>query len=282
MDILSSAFENPYFRSGQNPPFPRDRPLKILTVFPTIVKNAMKRYIVSIALCLSCLAAHAAGIEAVTYARLVAEIQRVSAPAVSGRYVVFTASGAARHVGVAFEHEGYRSIHSFQRLVKRDVNGLPQKDERGIPLETVLFFVAEVPPRTAELRYRMVIDGLWTTDPANPAKAYEYAEGMEVSVVAVDPYDVFETQATSPSGVRFTYEGRPGSIIRLAGNFNNWDPFMYELTEVSPGKYELVLPLPAGTWYYAYFEGTAQLADSGNHDRVYTPDGRVASVVRVP
>jgi hypothetical protein len=133
---------------------------------------------------------------------------------------------------VAFEHEGYRSIHSFQRLVKRDVNGLPQKGRAGKPLETVLFFVAEVPPRTAELRYRMVIDGLWTTDPANPAKAYEYAEGMEVSVVAVDP-----TTSSRPRPVPWGF-GSPmraatGSIIRLAGNFKIGTPSCTSLPSVA-------------------------------------------------
>jgi len=127
----------------------------------------------------------------------------------------------------------------------------------------------------------MVIDGLWTTDPLNSQTEYDYNNGMMVSALSVDYYEVFQTANVNQGQVRFTYIGDPGNVIDLAGSFNDWDPFMYEMTETSPGKYELVLPLPAGTWYYSYFEGTTQLKDDTNSERVYTKDGRVASVVTV-
>jgi hypothetical protein len=234
----------------------------------------MKRFL-SILCATIALAAGLGALEpgSVAYDDLLADVTRPGAPRVKGNYVVFTANPKARHAGLAFEHEQYSQIHSMQRLVRRDFEG----KETG----SLLFFIAEVPPGTRELRYRMVIDGLWTPDPLNASVVYDYANGINVSTLGVNYYEVFQTNSVSKGYVRFTYEGKPGSVIRLAGTFNNWDPFMYQLTETSPGKHELILPLPRGTWYYAYYEGTTQLPDHLNIERVYTKDGRVASVVVV-
>lgn len=227
------------------------------------------------------LPAAGAGIEAITYNNLVSGISRCRGPIPSGRYVVFTASGDARFTGIAFEHERYAKVWSFQRLVRRNEKGDPEIQPDGKPFTPVLFYIAEVPPGMRELRYRLVIDGLWTTDPLNGQTEYDYLNGMTVSVVPVEYYEIFRTNSVNNGEVRFAYEGESGKTITLAGSFNNWDPFMYEMTETAPGKYELALPLPAGTWYYAYYDGAEQLRDAKNENRVYTKDGRIASVVTV-
>ncbi len=240
-----------------------------------------KALLLAAALAAAATGATAAGIESVAYNELVMSISREKAPVVSGRYVVFTAAGTARHVGISFEHENYRRIHSLKRLTRLDESGKPRLDETGNGVNSVLFFIAEVPPSVDTLRYRMVIDGLWTVDPLNASSEYDYENGMRVSTVAVERYEPFKTKEADGGLVRFACEARAGSSIRLAGTFNNWDPFMYEMEETAPGRYEIYLPLPRGTWYYAFFEGMSQLPDTTNEERVYTKDGRVASVVRV-
>lgn len=236
----------------------------------------MKRFaaLITLAILASALSVAAADIESVTLSDILAGIGRERAPVVAGRFVVFTAKGTARYAGIAFDFEEYRQTHPFKRIIRRDADGKP--------LENTLFYIAEIPPETGEIRYRMVVDGLWTTDPLNPLRAYDYANGMTVSKVDVPRYEVFKTSAAPSGSVRFTWEGETGRHIALAGSFNGWDPFMYELEEREPGRYSLELPLPKGTWYYAYFEGTDQLPDPANDDRAYTKDGRVASVITVP
>ena len=91
----------------------------------------------------------------------------------------------------------------------------------------------------------------------------------------------YKTAVENNGRTRFVYQGESGKKIYLAGTFNNWDPFMYDLIEVSPGRYELNLNLPSGTWLYAYFSGGSQLPDNTNKNYVYTADGRVASVITV-
>ena len=66
-------------------------------------------------------------------------------------------------------------------------------------------------------------------------------------------------------------------MITVAGSFNGWDPFMYELKERTAGEYALVLPLPPGTYYYVFFHRGQRILDPNNHNRAYTRDGKIAS-----
>ncbi len=221
------------------------------------------------------------GADSVEYNALVSEISKPGAPVISGKYAVFTAPGNVRHTGIVFEHESYKKIHNFNRLIIRDEFGEPLRNENGTYADTTLFFILEIPPETTEIRYRIVRDGVWTADPFNPKSEYDITTGTKVSVLPVEYYKIYETSSEEEKYVRFVYQGKSGEKIRLAGSFNNWDPFMYEMKEVAQGKYELLLPLPKGTWYYAFFQGMTQIHDTSATEKVYTKDGRVASVITV-
>ena len=53
------------------------------------------------------------------------------------------------------------------------------------------------------------------------------------------------------------------------------------MTEVSPGLYELELPLPPGKYEYAFYTGITSFPDNTNPQKCYTPDGRTASLLIV-
>ncbi len=211
-------------------------------------------------------------IDALKYNRLVNTISRVTAPIVKDGCVIFTAKGN-RHAGIAFEYENYRHIHSFKKLMKTEF--------QGQEVEPVLFYIMEIPQDLSELRYRIVIDGLWSTDPGNPDSFFDYANSMSVSVVKVPMKKEIKTCLQGKNSVKFTYFGEANKKVKIAGTFNNWDPFMYVLNELSPGHYEINLNLPKGTWFYAYFVGSSQLPDNTNRNFVYTSDGRLASVITI-
>lgn len=215
----------------------------------------------------------AAGLDPTQRRALIESISRVEAPRIQGRCVVFTASGAARHVGIAFEHEGYRPIYSFVRLSQESAQNLTER--------SVLFHIAPIPEGCSRLSYRLVIDGLWTTDPENSFESYDHRDGMSISYLDVPSHESYQTQHTA-AGTRFVYQGAAGQTIHLAGTFNNWDPFMYSLEEVRPGHYELELPLPPGRWLYAFVKDGTSSFDTQSNARAYLVDGRVANVVVVP
>ena len=212
------------------------------------------------------------GIESDTYLSLVGEIIRSSAPKIIDKYVIFTANSTSRHVGISFEHEKYAVIHSFKRL-------LPDKEAGGALLEPVLFYIMELPEKMTKLRYRLVFDGLWTCDPLNKNEEFDLENKMSVSFITFPPRRDIRTRIVEGNKVNFVYVGTPHLKMSVAGSFNNWDPFMYFMEETSEGIYELTLSLPKGTHTYSYFLGTEMKVDVTNHERVYSSDGKVVSVL---
>jgi hypothetical protein len=195
--------------------------------------------------------------------------------------VIFTAPSSYRRVGIAFAHEGFAQVYWFRKLLFPKDNPTLEEEKKKQSLYTdsgILFHVYTLPEHIRELEYRLVIDGLWTTDPGNPEYRMD-ASGLIHSVVSIP--DIAKPPSTfdAPQGsLRFTYTGPPGESVTVAGTFNGWDPFMYTLPEKSPGHYSLTLPLPPGTYQYVFFHRGQRILDPHNPNRVYTKDGKIASV----
>lgn len=219
--------------------------------------------------------------ESYSLENLIAGIKEVQSPIVTEDYIIFTADKNARFTGIAFDFENYNRIHTFQRLITRD--------SEYEPIDSLLFYVCKIPEKARTISYRLVIDGIWTYDPINENKYYSYEADTYFSVVKIDNPIIERTEnlmpvETTPSltgHTRFVYSGKPGQKIRLGGTFTNWDSFIYEMEETSPGFYEITLALPKGKYFYAYYKGTTSFVDETNPDKAYTPDGRVASVLHV-
>lgn len=202
---------------------------------------------------------------------LITTIQNPQKPVVKGDYIIFTSPSHYRTVGIAFDFEDFEIIHPFEKLVSYDTD--------NEPISSVLFHILEVPKKMTSVSYKLIINGLWTLDPLNTVTSFNPETNIRLSTVLLNPAVEEETEKTVNGGVRFVYEGETGEKIRLAGSFTNWDSFIYELNETSPGFYELTLPLPKGTHYYAYYKGLESFVDKKNPERVYTSDGRPASVI---
>jgi hypothetical protein len=219
--------------------------------------------------------------ESYSLQNLISGIKKVQSPVVTEDYIIFTADKNARFTGIAFDFENYSKIHTFQRLITRD--------SEFEPVDSLLFYICKIPEKTTNISYRLIIDGIWTYDPINENKYYSYEADTYFSVVKIENPKKEKTEkilaaetAHSVTGhTRFVYLGKPGEKIRLGGTFTNWDSFIYELEETSPGFYEITLALPKGSYFYAYYKGTTSFVDETNPDKAYTPDGRIASVLHV-
>jgi hypothetical protein len=203
------------------------------------------------------------------------------APEIFEDGVIFTASAVSRKVGIAFAHEDFAKVHWFQRLLIPEDQGPPVDPKKERPVvyrETgILFFAYSPPENLRELAYRMIIDGLWTVDPLNPRQR-SVSPGQSQSTIALPPPPPKPAARDSPPGtLSFLYQAPPGERITVAGSFNGWDPFMYELRETGSGVYALTLSLPPGTYQYAFFHRGERIPDPVNPQRVYTREGRQAS-----
>jgi hypothetical protein len=207
------------------------------------------------------------------------------APVIFEDYVIFTASSALNRVGVAFAYEDFSRTYWFrQLLVPQDPLDAPIPPGKKVPDphkdSGLLFYVHKIPEKIKELEYRLVVNGLWTVDPANSGIRRDPVSGLSVSVLSLPQKTQYPDLLSGPPGsLSFSFKGPPGEIVSVAGNFNGWDPFMYELAEGPAGVYSLNLPLPPGTYQYVFFHRGQRFVDPYNPRRTYSRDGSAASEV---
>ncbi|MDR2517580.1 MAG: glycogen-binding domain-containing protein [Spirochaetaceae bacterium] len=212
----------------------------------------------------------------------------------TGNGVLFTFSTEYRSVGIAFAHENFTRVHHFEKLMIFEDQGPPSPSGKLPPPAytdpKILFFAYTPPVDLRALEYRLVINGLWTHDPHNPLVRENPASGIVHSVVLLpDPPPAARLPVSrsnrhpglSPGALYFNYSAEPGEIITVAGDFNGWDPFMYELREIAPGRYRLVLPLPPGTYRYVFFHRGERRTDPNNLNVVYDRLGSAVSEASV-
>jgi len=218
-------------------------------------------------LAMSAAAAHAASPVSLDIA--VKGIRAPQAPRLVGDILIlsFRPDPPAQFVGVRFFHESWKVLHACSL------------NDRGV---FVLDY--ELPEGVREVRYRIVEDGLWTTDPSNPVTEVD-ASGVSFSVFTVENEPVrsiVNPKTDAAGGLTFIFNGAPGRRVAIVGDFNNWDPFMDPLEETSPGTYSITLRVPPGEhWYYFLTDGR-QVLDRRNAQTGVTPDGATVSYFFIP
>ena len=207
------------------------------------------------------------------YAEIASTIQEVKAPYVKGDYIIFTQKKGPRYIGIAFDFENFRQIHQFQIKNTRD-------DAYEIE-DSIFFYILKLPKTVQSVGYRLVVDGLWTTDPMNENVEFNTQSSVNLSQINARRNIPAVTEKLDNGKIRFIYNGKTGQQVRLGASFTNWDSWIYQLQEVSPGLYQLDLPLPPGKYEYAFYIGMKSYPDRTNPERCYTKDGKEASLLVV-
>jgi hypothetical protein len=204
------------------------------------------------------------------------------APIIVDDMIIFTASSSQRRVGVAFADEGFGKVHWFRHLiVPRDPLEIPINEKRPSPFKDsgIMFHVHQIPEGAAEIEYRLIINGLWTTDPISPLNRRD-SSGLSRSVISLPQKETTPDPLKGPPGsLSFSFKGPPGETVTVAVNFNGWDPFMYELRAGPSGNYTINIPLPPGTYQYVFFHRGQRYVDPYNAKRIYAKDGKAASEI---
>ncbi|MCL1959727.1 MAG: glycogen-binding domain-containing protein [Spirochaetes bacterium] len=214
-------------------------------------------------------------------------IREPGAPVIYENTVIFTADSSLRKVGVAFAHENFTNTYWFQRIVVPqdflDPIILPgQKIPDPYKDSGIQFYVYQYPDNLKELEYRLVINGLWTVDPCNSQTRRNPVSGLTMSVLSLPARPVNYSPINTPAGLKFSFKGPPGETVTVAGSFNSWDPFMYELKESPAGIYSISIPLPPGVYQYVFFHRGQRYTDPFNARRAYSRDGTLASEIVIP
>lgn len=201
----------------------------------------------------------------------VGSVEQASAPRFLGDHLLFTYTFApGRHEGrvhsveIAFAHENFSRLYGFERNAN-----------------DVYVLLYDTPPELEEVRYRLVVDGIWTTDPHNPDRVVD-RWGVALSRTAVPIAERTLTRApiTYPDGtVEFVVTAPAGSSVSVVGSFNGWDPFMTPLREMAPGRFSRRLRLGSGEHLYYYVVDGLRVPDPKNERRRWHTSGLVVSVV---
>ena len=195
-------------------------------------------------------------------------IRTMQAPRLVGDTLLLTyrSRDLVRFVGVRFRHEQWALLHAYA------VN------ENGV-------FVLDypLPVGAGRLAYRIMVDGVWMTDPSNPFVETD-ERGVEVSVFEVEsePWRSVVNPEVKAGKATFVYLGTPGARVSLVGDFNGWDPFIQLMTEERPGRFSATIEVRPGRHYYAFFAAGRKVLDEANSETGVDPDGRRVSSFTVP
>lgn len=168
--------------------------------------------------------------------------------------VVFTYQQGepARFVAAAFAHEDFTVMHPFKRYTP----------EGG---SEVFVLAYDPPPAEDTLIYRVIVDGLWMSDPANSDRLVDVS-GTSLSRYRIpqDKAETIQPEIGENGAVTFVYRTAAGSNVTVAGTFNAWDPFMYPMRETSPGRYERTIFLSPGEYVYHFVVNGNPFSDPEN------------------
>lgn len=170
----------------------------------------------------------------------------------------YTSPAFTRYVGVAFSHEDFTVVHPFY------------KNQNG-----VFFCLIDIPKNLPSITYRYMIDSVWRTDPFN-SKQQSDRFGTKLSFLTLPvTIRLAETnpRINADKSATFTFYGNPGMAVSIAGDFNNWDPFFYQLTEISPGKYQATFNVTSGKHFYYYIANGSITEDYLNIDFIFDSRG---------
>ena len=181
-------------------------------------------------------------------------------------FTYFESNKYIRRVAIAFDSDNYSEIYPFM------------KNENN-----VFFFARKIPVNLNSIKYRLIVDGVWMNDPQNSNTVFS-SDKFPVSSIDIPRKYTEETDSPiigTNKNVNFIYRDRTNKNVYLAGNFNNWDPFMFKMKEdqKDPGTYKISLRLSPGVHYYKFIADGVSIQDPKNPKKAYNSRGNAVSVI---
>lgn len=170
-------------------------------------------------------------------------------------YLFFKAKEDTRYVAVSFDYDNYYQKYLMYRYGRN------------------AFFTKVTPPLGKKrVEYRYIVDGIWTSDQTNPNYKENFL-GDRFSFLQLSDWDsslaLVNPSYDKEGRVVLYFLGEPNQNVYIAGNFNNWNPFLHPLVEEieRPGVYSVALDLPAGEVVYYFLANGKRYLDSLNSNK---------------
>lgn len=160
-------------------------------------------------------------------------------------------------------------------------NWRPVRMERGE--HGVWFYLLTETPGQDRVKYKFIVDGLWTSDPQNPWKSYD-GNGSYVSML--EPVRTSEGRNLSfrvvdKNLIEFRIYRPEARFISIVGDFNSWNPENDLLEKGDDGVWRLTKRLGKGAYRYKYIVDGKWQPDYFNSNSASDEMGGICSVVRI-
>ena len=197
----------------------------------------------------------------------ITEMKDSETPFIYEDTIVFTykpSKERVRHIGIAFENEDFSKIYNLY------------KNENGI-----YFFLYKYPKENV-INYCFIEDGVWIKDRVNPLEKPSN-NFLSLSSFVIPNKNVKEhiTPIIDGNSATFNFKGAQDYPVYLTGDFNNWNPFLYQLKEDKPGLYSITIKLPPGKYGYYFIYNGKRTLDSENFTRGISKLGEEVSLFTI-
>ncbi|HDP80195.1 MAG TPA: hypothetical protein ENN21_05065 [Spirochaetes bacterium] len=177
----------------------------------------------------------------------------------------------------------YKNRNAKKVMIAGDFNSwTPAPMERSV--SGVWYYLYSDPDSDVQCRYKLVVDGLWTSDPGNPNRDDDGA-GSYVSLLGA-PRAAEGTQLSFRRAGRDYIEFRlykpEARMVSLVGDFNNWNPENDLLEKDHNGVWRLKKRLTPGSYRYRYIVDGRWMPDLYNENTASDSNGKLCSLLKVP
>ena len=160
-------------------------------------------------------------------------------------------------------------------------NWRPLRMERGT--RGVWYFLITDPVKKKDVKYKFLVDGIWTGDPMNPLKSYD-GNGSYLSVI--ESFSRPEGRHVSyrmmkRNTVEFRVHRPRARMISLVGDFNHWNPENDLLRRGDDGIWRLRKRLSKGDYRYKFVIDGRWEPDYYNSSSASDEVGGVCSLIRI-
>jgi len=184
----------------------------------------------------------------------------------------------SRGVLFTFKDRGAREVRiagNFSRW-----NTAPMKRSKN----GVWYYFFQRENREGPLKYKFIVDGIWTVDYENPLReddmAGSYLSVFNPSHLSVGP--MITLRQPGDGSIEFRLYNPRAKFISVIGDFNNWNPEHDILKKSEKGTWHLMKRIPPGTYRYSYFIDGHWTPDIYNSNSASDDSGEICSLLIIP
>lgn len=180
----------------------------------------------------------------------------------------------------------YKRRKAEKVYISGDFNGWKRQPMRQSENGVWYFFLSEY-EKLNSVRYKYIVDGIWTADPKNSYRIDDKA-GSYISITNTEAskqinhvtYKIIEKNK-SYIKVKFRIYQPKANYVAIIGDFNNWNPESDLLSRDNNNIWTIEKRIPRGIYRYRYVIDGKREVDLYNEHTASDPAGEICSLLNL-